>query len=995
MKKFLIALTAALACTSLTALADEFPTSSSLKVFCDSLSSALQRRTGVQDVSLQIKKVLKAGEAADIYFDKSFSDLPWHREDLDWLRDTLQSEIGESPVIGTIFCNKYDAEQLCVPKLGNSGQYATEYLYRVKDPNPARRVMVETEGTRKFHKGLSGRHIAVWQSHGRYYDAGKGCWSWQRAPLFRTVEDMYTQSYVLPFLIPMLENAGAYVLTPRERDSQPLEIICDNDPDFGTSRDFRGRTHGTYLEEGIWSSGTPGFADSLEHYCFGQNPFRMGSVRKATVCQGEPTSIAMWTPVVAERGEYAVYVSYTSFPNSSNAALYTVHHNGGKTSFIVNQKRGGGTWIYLGTFEFREGTGGFVSLDNTIPEGRTVAANSIVCADAVKFGGGMGKTLRGPEDRPLEEWSTSGLPAFAEGASYWMNWAGADTAAVRKWDNDYVNDYAGRGMWVKYMREEKKVPFDLSLAFHTDAGVTPDSSTVGTLAIYSLKSENKREFPDGTDRMQSRMLAELVQDQLVSDIRTSYEPQWSRRGLWDRNYSESRRPELPAMILELLSHQNFSDMQYGLDPGFRFTVSRAVYKGILKFLSELYGCSYKVQPLPVCNLSATFSSPKEIRLSWKPVTDSLEPTSAPEGYTVYTRTDDLGFDSGRETADTCLVIPIEPGHLYSFRVDAFNSGGRSFPSEILSAGLPATETTDTVLIVNNFTRISGPVFTDREDYGLFDDRRDSGVPWGKDISFTGEMYETDRSLPWNSNDDSGFGASWVDKAGNIVAGNSFDYCSVHGRAILKSGRAFCSQSAAAFAASRDSLSGRVIDLICGKQTSTRTGRQTEKIRFQIFPAEMRSRLRLLTSLGCNVLISGSEIASEAWRPEYGEVRDSLETAELQAFITEVLGYRFASAHASHTGKVNGMEFHNSPNPSCYCVENPDGLLPAPSKGKTVLRYSDSGCGAAVCYNADGWKVFAAGFPIECLKDSADINKVIGKALDYLANYSLKEDGLNK
>ena len=30
----------------------------------------------------------------------------------------------------------------------------------------------------------------------------------------------------------MLENAGAYVMTPRERDSQILEIICDNDPHF-------------------------------------------------------------------------------------------------------------------------------------------------------------------------------------------------------------------------------------------------------------------------------------------------------------------------------------------------------------------------------------------------------------------------------------------------------------------------------------------------------------------------------------------------------------------------------------------------------------------------------------------------------------------------------------------------------------------------------------------------------------------------------------------
>ena len=65
-------------------------------------------------------------------------------------------------------------------------------------------------------QGLTGRHIAVWHSHGRYYERTLDRWEWQRARLLQTVEDLYTQSYVLPFLVPMLENAGANVLVPRE-----------------------------------------------------------------------------------------------------------------------------------------------------------------------------------------------------------------------------------------------------------------------------------------------------------------------------------------------------------------------------------------------------------------------------------------------------------------------------------------------------------------------------------------------------------------------------------------------------------------------------------------------------------------------------------------------------------------------------------------------------------------------------------------------------------
>ena len=76
---------------------------------------------------------------------------------------------------------------------------------------------------------LSGRNICVWQSHGRYYDAKDDRWKWQRCRLFGTVEDLYTRSYVVPFLVPMLENAGAYVMMPRERDEHRAELLMDHD----------------------------------------------------------------------------------------------------------------------------------------------------------------------------------------------------------------------------------------------------------------------------------------------------------------------------------------------------------------------------------------------------------------------------------------------------------------------------------------------------------------------------------------------------------------------------------------------------------------------------------------------------------------------------------------------------------------------------------------------------------------------------------------------
>ena len=69
--------------------------------------------------------------------------------------------------------------------------------------------------------------------------------------------------------------------------------------------------------------------------------------------------------------------------------------------------------------------------------------------------------------------------------------------------------------------------------------------------------------------------------------------------MWDQRYFEAWTPRVPAMLLELLSHENFADMRYGHDPRFQFAVSRAIYKGILKYLSDAYGYRYVVQPLPV------------------------------------------------------------------------------------------------------------------------------------------------------------------------------------------------------------------------------------------------------------------------------------------------------------------------------------------------------------------------------------------------------------
>ena len=190
--------------------------------------------------------------------------------------------------------------------------------------------------------GLQNRHLSLWASHGRYYANDQHRWKWQRPNLFCTTEDLFTQTIVVPYLIPMLQNAGAIVFTPRERDWQTHEVIIDND-DAIKSVFYREIENGKKWK----SCDSVGFAANRALYSDGENPFRMGTVRQAKATKRKKYSEVSYQPKFPEEGKYAVYVSYQSLPKSVSDAKYIVYHKGEATEFTVNQKMGGApgyTW---------------------------------------------------------------------------------------------------------------------------------------------------------------------------------------------------------------------------------------------------------------------------------------------------------------------------------------------------------------------------------------------------------------------------------------------------------------------------------------------------------------------------------------------------------------------------------------------------------------------------------------------------------------------------
>ena len=956
------------------------------QVQSDSLSIRLERKTGIK-AKPAVRKILRRGGRYDFYFSRELGDYPWHGNDIKWFQAQLRSIFADKYgrfSVGEIFVGRNDLKEYITPVLGYDGHPSASARKAGKDPST---VFVSETGKPSAPSGLEGRNLAVWQSHGYYYEQSLDRWEWQRACLFRTVEDIFTQSFVTQFLVPMLENAGAYVLMPRERDLNRDEYIIDNDP-MPTSRG-----KGSFRTYGRWEQSESGFADRTEIIGDGQNPFEGGS---SLMASGRKEAAAEWIPEFVKGGEYAVYVAYRSFANSTSAARYIVEHKGGTSEFTVNQKMGGGTWIYLGTFDFAAGSGGKVRLVSSTD-------GSVTSADAVRFGGGMGNVARGNFAE------TSGLPRYLEAARYSLQWYGAPR---KYWnpseeENDYKDDYTCRGLWTGWisggsaMNPEEPglgIPLDLSLGFHTDAGTALRDSTIGTMAIYTSVSEGKKRLPSGESRLTSREYAEFVQSQVVNDIRQTFCPEWRRREIKDRAYLESRTPVCPAMLIELLSHQNFADMKLGLDPAFRFVASRAVYKGILKYLSNRYGRDYVVQPLPVESFAMELTEGgTAAQLSWRERTDSLEPTAAAEKFLIEKRVGDGGFSrpsfvEARKEADgrySCRV-EIPQGEMCSFRVSAWNRGGKSFPSEILSvASVP--DAAGTVLIVNNFDRVSAPVhFEDSLTAGFYG-KLDSGAEYIRGINYVGDMYDFRKDLPWMDDDCPGFGASYTDCAGICPAGNSFDYPSVHGRSLARLGYSSVSMSAGAFAekyAYGCDGKYKIVDLICGKQLSTPgvSGRS----RFSIWTPELRSAVRTMTAEGASVIVSGSYIASDA---SGGIHQDMPADEEAVNFISKTLGIRLMNSRSSRKGgyrwtgakRRNYGQFNSGISEEIYTVESPDGIVPAGGNAQTVIRYSDSGISAAVAFEGDGYRAVSFGFPIECVSGEGDMDDIFRFCTGYFNN----------
>ena len=809
--------------------------------------------------------------------------------------------------------------------------------------------------------GLFDRHLSLWASHGRYYDGKKDRWKWQRPNLFGTTEDLFTQTIVIPYLIPMLENAGAVVFTPRERDWQKNEVIVDNGG-RGYVEDSGKETWKTAQEKG--------FAYHAGTYRDGENPFTQGTARAVKATKKADVSWASYQPNIPQGGKYAVYVSYQSLKNSVSDAQYIVMHKGQRTVFKVNQQMGGGTWVYLGTFDFDRGNNEF----NRVVVTNSSSESGMVTTDAVRFGGGMGNIERGG--------SCSGMPRCLEGARYSAQWAGAPYSVYssKNGSDDYGDDINVRSNMTNWLAggstyvptlEGKKVPIELSLAVHSDAGYTTvNDSIIGSLAICTT-SFNDGRLNSGVSRMVSHDFADSLLTGLQRDISGKYR-KWTRRYLWDRNYSETRKPEVPSAIIETMSHQNFADMRRGLDPNFRFTLARSLYKTILRFVNGNHSVPSVVQPLPVSNFRIERNSSGGLRLSWIAEKDEQEPTAVPTSYIVYTSEDGMGFDNGTVVYTSSFDFEAKKGVNYCFKVTALNRGGESFPSETLAAYLSKSAHAKDILVVDGFSRLSGPAVVDDYSRQGFDLGSDIGVSYGVTAGWNGRQQCFDKSRAGSEGEGS-LGYCGDELAGRFIMGNNRDGSVCHVKDIAMSG------AYNVVGCSLEALDNNLVKLDHYSLVDIAFGLQRNDghslVVYKTFSETLQSKLRSYVKSGGRILVSGAYVGSDMTQPHE------------KSFMSDVLKTTFTGTDTNAgNNMVDGLglsfDIIRQINDRHFAATSVDRIAACDGRSFAAMRYQD-GSTAGVAYDGTDYKSFVMGYPYECINNVRTRQQVMKGLLGFL------------
>jgi hypothetical protein len=559
---------------------------------------------------------------------------------------------------------------------------------------------------------LSGKTVYVSAGHGWQWNEYVGNWRTQRPPYPNPpyegpiIEDHNNAEAVNQYLLRYLWNAGAQVWPVRERDMNPVEVLVDGDLPIPSTG---------YREVGAWlTTAFTGTGHAGTDY------------RWTATVTSTPTASAVWTATLPADGEYAVTVWYRPGAGRVADARYTIHHAGGETTVLVDQRHHGITWHYIGSYAFRAGQVATVTLSNLSSQ-----AGRVVVADAIRFGGGVFDDLTGIEtDAPYPPWK----PWWEVAAFYYTQRMGAPKPP---------GDVTSRPIYARW--EHAGTGDDaVYVSWHSNGFAGYQETASGTETYVHNGEWLTR--TEGSLELQHALHAELVHD-----IRAGWDDTWTDRGEKQMNLGELRElwdedpaTRMPGALIEIAFHDHPDDTDSLKEPAFNMLVARAVYQGIVKYFEQRDSVDLALLPEPPTRLRIVNSGAGQVTVRWSPSPiDALGLVGdAATGYRVYTSTDGLGWSNGEPVPATAYTLTgLEEGQLLFVRVTATNDGGESFPTETLAVRVGEVAN---VLLVNGFDRLNRTMAVSEADPAeganvrLFLDRMnryDYAVQHGQVISY--------------------------------------------------------------------------------------------------------------------------------------------------------------------------------------------------------------------------------------------------------------------
>jgi MYXO-CTERM domain-containing protein len=631
---------------------------------------------------------------------------------------------------------------------------------------------------------LSGKTVYLSPGHGFTWEGGG--WNTQRGTTNSIVEDLVSAEAVDQFLAEYLRRMGAYVVTVREGDTNPaLVIVDDSAATLAGGASFAAGTDPGY-------GGLPGpvLDDST-------NPFATGTARRLTT-HVEPSGELTYLTPVPTSGYYTVYISYRQAADHAPDAHFVVRHAGGTSSFRVDQRRHGTTWVRLGSFWFDAGAdpahAAIAALDDSASPG------TVVSVDAVRLGGGMSPYDRGG--------GLSGRPMWEMCSRYFAQLAGAPSSVWETGGDDHTDDVSTRSRFAAWDHEAGEDA--VYLAWHTNATGTSEQAH-GTESYTYGPDAPPGPLSHFSGTAGSLELQAAVHDELVGDLRKVIDPGWVDRGKFTAYFGEvnpSHNDEMPAVLVEVGFHDGVDDAAQIEKPEFRRVASRALAQGIARYFAGKDGVPLTLPPEPPVALTFTAG-----HLAWRAAVQDAAAGDTATAYRVYLSADGLAFDDGHAvTSGTSYdVAGLAPGQGVYARVTATNAGGESLDSITVGSRLPEAEGQGTMLVVNGFTSLAPEQLID-----------DDLSAW--------RLGTVRRMWLWRMND--------------------FSYVARHGQAIASAGGAFDSAGADAIDAG-DLLRAAypALDWFRGGQVGP------------LFSAATRDQLASYVADGGRILVSGANVAS--------------------------------------------------------------------------------------------------------------------------------------